>query len=53
MDHYCIWVVNCVGLLNYKFFIQFMVYTFLASLLALVGLIKPMLEFFGPRPETS
>ena len=33
MDHYCVWVVNTVGLLNYKAFLLFLFYTAIASVL--------------------
>lgn len=34
MDHYCVWMSNCVGHFNYKFFLQFLAYTVISSNLA-------------------
>ena len=47
MDHYCVWVANTVGLLNYKAFVLFLGWALLGCLMTAVMLIRPVIRFFS------
>lgn len=45
MDHYCVWMTNTIGALNYKSFVLFLGWTCFACLLSAVLLFKPCVIF--------
>jgi palmitoyltransferase ZDHHC2/15/20 len=53
LDHFCLWVVNSVGLLNYKYFLLFLIYTTAACIETFVALLPVAIHAISQNKATS
>jgi len=51
MDHHCNWINNCIGIKNQKYFIIFLIYAFLISLLSMIYLTASAILLFVSVPK--
>lgn len=47
MDHHCVWVNNCVGAKNGKFFLQFVIAAFIYNMLFVLIAILTLINCMG------
>jgi len=47
MDHYCPWMFNCVGFLNYRYFYNFLVFVVTSMVYGIALSIKPFMSLYS------